>query len=82
MLAPVGIGADTLWTAWRTSGRQRALVVSALLLCAGMQVIMLLPFPDWSIRLIPPIVILCVSRRQLCYSRIVRRGRLGNRARL
>jgi 4-amino-4-deoxy-L-arabinose transferase-like glycosyltransferase len=58
--ALTGIGADALWAAWRTGGRQRALVVIALLLCGGIQAILLLPFSDWSLRLIPPLVLICL----------------------
>jgi 4-amino-4-deoxy-L-arabinose transferase-like glycosyltransferase len=67
MLAPtiaalVGIGADTLWTVWHTGGRQRALVVLALILCAGTHAVILLPFPNW-------ILWSASSRRWCCYSR-------------
>ena len=66
MLAPaiaalVGLGVNALWTAWRTGGQQRALVVIALLFCGGIQALLLLPFPDWGLRLIPPLALLCLT---------------------
>ena len=65
MLAPaiaalVGIGATALWTVWRASGRRCVLVLIALLLCAGMHAVILLPFPDWIIWLILPTVLVCL----------------------
>jgi 4-amino-4-deoxy-L-arabinose transferase-like glycosyltransferase len=54
LAALVGLGADALWTAWRTGGRQRALVVGALLFCVGMHTVILLPFPNWITPLILP----------------------------
>jgi len=53
--ALVGLGADAPWTDWHEGGRKRVLVVIAPLLCGGIKAILLLPFPDWSPRLIPPI---------------------------
>jgi 4-amino-4-deoxy-L-arabinose transferase-like glycosyltransferase len=49
-----GIGAQALWKLWRSAGRwRRGFVLFVVLLCAGVQVAMLLPFPGWNAWLIP-----------------------------
>jgi 4-amino-4-deoxy-L-arabinose transferase-like glycosyltransferase len=54
--ALVGIGADALWTAWRSTGWQRWWIVIALSGSAGVQALILSPYPEWGRWLIPPIL--------------------------
>lgn len=57
MAALAGIGADALWRAWQDgSHKPRAVVLSTLCVCVSVQIVLLLPFVDWRIWLIPLIV--------------------------
>jgi len=58
--ALVGIGADALWRAWHSSGWRRSWMLIALLSTAGVQAVLLLPYPGWRERLIPLIAGLTV----------------------
>ncbi len=59
MMAPAvaalfGIGAQALWKLWQQATRAgQMFVLAALLVCAGIQIALLLPFPGWNSWLIP-----------------------------
>jgi 4-amino-4-deoxy-L-arabinose transferase-like glycosyltransferase len=59
--ALVGIGASALWAAWRAGGRGRWWAIAALLVCAGVQVLILAAHPDWGRWLSPTLLALCLA---------------------
>jgi 4-amino-4-deoxy-L-arabinose transferase-like glycosyltransferase len=49
-----GIGALALWKQWQQANRRQQIAVSiVLLICSGVQVVLLLPYPGWNTWLIP-----------------------------
>jgi len=58
--ALVGIGTVALWSGWVSAGRRRGWIMLALLSCGGLQALILSRHPPWSLRLIPPVLGLCV----------------------
>jgi 4-amino-4-deoxy-L-arabinose transferase-like glycosyltransferase len=59
--ACVGMGAVELWRAWRSSTWRGLLPAIALLVSAGVQAILLAPYPDWSRWLTPLSGSLCLA---------------------